>query len=102
MCILSLYNEAKFNTPFMYEVLDKDTINIETFPHLSVAKRGYVSENNLLVSFLSLGLSSMTLKRYRLRCPPISQVSLEGLLQDFSACEIGYHYGHRPMLDGAF
>ncbi len=51
MCILSLYNEAKFNTPFMYEVLDKDTINIETFPHLSVAKRGYVSENNLLVKY---------------------------------------------------
>ena len=102
MCILSLYNEAKFNTPFMYEVLDKDTINIETFPHLSVAKRGYVSENNLLVSILSLGLYSMTLKRYRLRCPPTSQVSLEGLPQDFTACEIGYHYGHRPMFDGAF
>ena len=102
MCILSLYNEAKFNTPFMYEVLDKDTINIETFPHLSVAKRGYVSENNLLVSILSLGLSSMTLKRYRLRCSPISQVSLEGLPQAFSAREVGYHYGHRPMFNGAF
>ena len=28
----------------MYEVLDKDTIKSEILPHLSVAKRGYVSK----------------------------------------------------------
>ena len=32
----------------MYEVLDKDTIILETLPHLSVAKRGYVSRSNLV------------------------------------------------------
>ena len=30
----------------MYEVLDKDTIIFETLPHLSVAKRGYVSKGD--------------------------------------------------------
>ncbi|WP_314956796.1 IS5 family transposase [Hoylesella loescheii] len=32
----------------MYEVLDKDTIKFEILPHLSVAKRGYVSKSDLL------------------------------------------------------
>ena len=31
----------------MYEVLDKDTIKFEILPHLSVAKRGYVSKSDL-------------------------------------------------------
>ena len=31
----------------MYEVLDKDTIKSEIFPHLSVAKRGYVTKSYL-------------------------------------------------------
>ena len=31
----------------MYEVLDKDTIKFEIFPHLSVAKHGYVTKNDL-------------------------------------------------------
>ena len=31
----------------MYEVLDKDTIKIEILPHLSVAKRGYVTKSDL-------------------------------------------------------
>ena len=31
----------------MYEVLDKDTIKSEILPHLSVAKRGYVSKSDL-------------------------------------------------------
>ena len=44
----------------MYEILDKDTINNETLHHLSVVKSGYVSENDLLVSILSLGLYIMT------------------------------------------
>ena len=34
----------------MYEVLDKDTIKFEILPHLSVAKRGYVSKSDLLQS----------------------------------------------------
>jgi len=32
----------------MYEVLDKDTIKSEILPHLSVAKRGYVTKSDLL------------------------------------------------------
>lgn len=32
----------------MYEVLDKDTIKFEILPHLSVAKRGYISKSDLL------------------------------------------------------
>ena len=31
----------------MYEVLDKDTIKYESLPHLSVAKRGYVTKCDL-------------------------------------------------------
>ncbi len=30
----------------MYEVLDKDTIKSEILPHLSGAKRGYVSKDD--------------------------------------------------------
>ena len=32
----------------MYEVPDKDTIKSEILPHLSVAKRGYVSRSDLV------------------------------------------------------
>ena len=32
----------------MYEVLDKDTIKFEILPHLSVAKRGYVTKSDLV------------------------------------------------------
>ena len=32
----------------MYEVLDKDTIKSEILPHLSVAKRGYVTKSDLV------------------------------------------------------
>ena len=32
----------------MYEVLDKDTIKSEILPHLSVAKRGYVTKSYLV------------------------------------------------------
>jgi len=32
----------------MYKVLDKDTIKFEILPHLSVAKRGYVTKSDLL------------------------------------------------------
>ena len=32
----------------MYEVQDKDTIKFEILPHLSVAKRGYVTKSDLL------------------------------------------------------
>ena len=32
----------------MYEVLDKDTVKSEILPHLSVAKRGYVSKSDLV------------------------------------------------------
>ena len=31
----------------MYEVLDKDTIKFEILPHLSMAKRGYVTKSDL-------------------------------------------------------
>ena len=55
-----MWCKTKINTPLMYEVLDKDTINYETLHHLSVVKCGYVSENDLLVSILSLGLYIMT------------------------------------------
>ena len=40
--------KTKINTPLMYEVLDKDTIKFEILPHLSVARRGYVSKSDLL------------------------------------------------------
>ena len=40
--------KTKTNTPLMYEVLDKDTIKSEILPHLSVAKRGYVSKSDLV------------------------------------------------------
>ena len=40
--------KTKINTPLMYEVLDKDTIKFEILPHLSVAKRGYISKSDLL------------------------------------------------------
>ena len=40
--------KTKINTPLMYEVLDKYTIKFEILPHLSVAKRGYVSKSDLL------------------------------------------------------
>ena len=36
--------KKKVNTPFMYEVLNKDTMKNEILPHLSVEKRGYVSK----------------------------------------------------------
>lgn len=32
----------------MYQVLDKDTISLEIIPHLSVAKRGYITRSSLL------------------------------------------------------
>ncbi len=32
----------------MYQVLDKDTINMEILPHLSVAKRGYTTKSQLV------------------------------------------------------
>ena len=32
----------------MYAVLDKDTIKNEILPHLSVAKRGFVSKSSLI------------------------------------------------------
>ena len=31
----------------MYEVLDQDTMNSKILPHLSAAKRGFVSKGNL-------------------------------------------------------
>ena len=33
----------KISNPLMYEELDKDTMKYEILPHLSVAKRGQVS-----------------------------------------------------------
>ena len=44
---MSLCCKAKINTPLMYEVPHKDTMKYEILPHLSVAKRGYISEGNL-------------------------------------------------------
>ncbi len=38
----------------MYEVLDKDTIKFEILPHLSVAKRGYVTKSDLLEVILCI------------------------------------------------
>jgi len=32
----------------MYQVLDKDTINLEIIPHLSVAKRGFKTKSCLV------------------------------------------------------
>ena len=39
--------KTETNTPFMYEVLDKDTIKTVILPHLSVAKRCCVTKSNL-------------------------------------------------------
>ena len=38
---------SKINTPLINEVLDKDTIKSEILPHLSVAKRSYVTKSYL-------------------------------------------------------
>ena len=35
----------------MYEVLDKDTIKFEILPHLSVAKRGFVTKSDIYCSW---------------------------------------------------
>lgn len=32
----------------MYVLLDKDTIKSEILPHLSIAKRGFITQNTLL------------------------------------------------------
>ena len=40
--------KTKINTPLMYEVLDKDTIKSEILPHLSMAKRSYVTKSYLV------------------------------------------------------
>ena len=44
---MSLYRKTKIITPPMHKVLDGDTMKTEMLPHLSVAKRGYVSESDL-------------------------------------------------------
>ena len=49
--------KTKINTPLMYEVLDKDTIKSESLPHLSVAKRGYVTKVTLWRSFSAFSTS---------------------------------------------
>ena len=49
-----MYYQSKINTPLMYEALDKDTIKFEILPHLSVAKRGYISKNDLLEVILCI------------------------------------------------
>ena len=38
----------------MYEVLDKDTIKFEIFPHLSVAKRSFVTKSDLVEVILCI------------------------------------------------
>ena len=43
---MSLYCKTKIITPLMYKVLDGDMMKSEMPPHLSVAKRGYVSESD--------------------------------------------------------
>ena len=40
-------SKTKINAPIMYEVLDQDTMNSKILPHLSAAKRGFVSKGNL-------------------------------------------------------
>ena len=39
--------QNKKTIPFMYQVLDKSTINLEIIPHLSVAKRGFKTKSCL-------------------------------------------------------
>jgi transposase len=36
-----LYKAKQKTNPFMYQVLDKDTISLEKVPYLSTAKRGF-------------------------------------------------------------
>ena len=42
---MSLYCKTKIITPLMHKVLGGDMMKSEMLPHLSVAKRGYVSGN---------------------------------------------------------
>ena len=44
---MSLYCKTKIITPLMHNVLDGGMMKSEMLPHLSVAKRGYVSESDL-------------------------------------------------------
>ena len=44
---MSLYCKTKINIPLMRKVLGGDMMKSEMLPHLSVAKRGYVSESDL-------------------------------------------------------
>ena len=44
---MSLYCKTKIITPLMHKVLGGDMMKSEMLPHLSVAKRGYISEANL-------------------------------------------------------
>ena len=43
---MSLYCKTKIITPLMHKVLGGDMMKSEMLPHLSVAKRGYVSESD--------------------------------------------------------
>jgi len=43
-----LYKAKQTNIPFMYQVLDKDTIKEEILPHLSIAKRGFKTKSCLI------------------------------------------------------
>ena len=45
---MSLYCKTKINTPTMHEVPNCEVrLSLKIMPHLSVAKRGYVSESDL-------------------------------------------------------
>ena len=58
--------KTKINTTLMCEVLDKDTIKPEILPHLSVAKRGYVSKMTWWKSFYTFSTSQKTGCRWQM------------------------------------
>lgn len=62
----------------MYKVLDKDTIKNEILPHLSVAKRGYICQSNLLEVILYILYKLKT--GCLCRMPPVSSFFIQRVL----------------------
>gem|GEM_PF-1192125 len=86
---------------FVYEWNVYLVVGITKITNSAQFYRNIKSQNGLYVRFKRLwagwvGGKGMTFGREQEETSPI------GLPQDIAACEIGYHYGHRSMLNGAF
>jgi len=67
--IFNVAKRCKTINPLVYEVVNKFTLKFEISPHLSVAKRGYVSKLTYWKSFSTLSISCIliTLTKTRKR-----------------------------------